>query len=67
MTIRPTLNELDVERSRWCAENGLSQLSAQDLLAHHALTSEQRDWLSDFVERWEAQWEEETTDEDEEG
>jgi hypothetical protein len=51
------LEELGEEYGQFLEENGLPELSADELLLHPSLTPEQRDWLRDFSERWEsAEW-----------
>lgn len=44
------------ELEAWCTANALPYLSANDLLAEHdaALTPEQREYLSTYVQRWDA-------------
>ncbi|QNK01704.1 hypothetical protein [Dyella telluris] len=40
------------EFKAWCEEQGLPWVSADELLWLDYLTSEQRDWLENFVMRW---------------
>lgn len=40
------------EFKAWCDEQSLPWISADELLWLDYLTSEQRDWLEDFIKRW---------------
>lgn len=49
-----TVESLTDELRAFCDKEGLPQDSADDLLTNPAITEPQRQWLTDFCERWDA-------------
>jgi hypothetical protein len=50
----PTLNDLIDEYERWNKEQGLNLGSADEHLFDESLTGQQRNWVRNFSDRWEA-------------
>lgn len=48
-----TLDSLSDELNTWYDANGLEHLSADDALCSDSLTDPQRDYLYEFIDRWE--------------
>lgn len=49
-----TVESLTDELRAFCDKEGLPQDSADDLLTNPAITEPQRQWLTNFCERWDA-------------
>ena len=48
------LDNLITEYQTWCDNNGFPQLSADELFFEVELTDEQKSYVENFIERWDA-------------
>jgi hypothetical protein len=62
VSVEEKQNRLTEEYNVWLAENGLPEVSADELPYEAELTPEQEEFATDFVERWEAAEDPEATD-----
>lgn len=46
------LDRLAAELERWCMDQRLPFISADELVSYGVITDGQREWLVDFLERW---------------
>lgn len=44
-------DRMSIEFVAYCTQQGLPEMSAEELI-HEDLTPEQRQWVSDFIVRW---------------
>lgn len=49
----PTLIALCDEYNHFLAEHGLPHMSADELILEDNITKEQKEWLRNFIDRWE--------------
>jgi len=47
------VNELIDQYQKWCNEEGLPAMSADELLWEDCVNAEQKKWLTDFIVKWE--------------